>query len=150
MFIKGSAKYGRRNFAKIADDVGKPLNAVETYAATFWDANMGKKRFLEQEYDWVAKLIERGEKKIEEIKGLEQATRVFPSIFDNPWKKLEFTYVNCKDKMFTMDEDRSLLCWSFKVRIWVGFVAVLSAVTGKPDSLRFPNFVSLDTASGRP
>lgn len=123
-FIKGSAKYGRHNFEKIANDVGKPLNAVETYAAAFWDEKFGKKRFLEHEYDRVVKLIERGEKKIEEIKRLERGTRVFLSIFDNPWEELEFTYVNCKDKMFTMDEDRSLLCWAFKVRNCIGVVEV--------------------------
>jgi SWI/SNF-related matrix-associated actin-dependent regulator of chromatin subfamily A member 5 len=117
-FIKASAKYGRHNFAKIANDVGKPLNAVETYCTAFWDENMGKKRFLEHEYDRVVKMIERGEKKIEEIKRLKRGTRVFLALFDNPWEELEFTYVNCKDKMFTMDEDRSLLCWAFKVRIY--------------------------------
>jgi SWI/SNF-related matrix-associated actin-dependent regulator of chromatin subfamily A member 5 len=124
-FIKGSAKYGRQNFAKIANDVGKPQNAVETYAAAFWDETLGKKRFLEHEYDRVVKLIERGEKKIEEIKRLERGTRVFLSLFDNPWEELEFTYVNCKDKMFTMDEDRSLLCWAFKVRICAGVAVAL-------------------------
>ena len=115
-FIKGSAKYGRHNLAKIANDVAKPLNEVETYAAAFWDENMGKKRFAEHEYERVVKLIERGEKKIEEIKGLERGTRVLISLFDNPWEELEFTYINCKDKMFTLEEDRSLLCWAYKVR----------------------------------
>jgi SWI/SNF-related matrix-associated actin-dependent regulator of chromatin subfamily A member 5 len=124
-FIKGSAKYGRHNLAKIANDVGKPLNAVETYAAAFWDDNLGKKRFLEHEYDRVVKLIERGEKKIEEIKRLERGTRLFLSLFDNPWEELEFTYISCRDKMFTMDEDRSLLCWAFKVRICAGVAEAL-------------------------
>jgi len=116
-FIKGSAKYGRNDLVSIAKDVGKPLNEVETYAAAFWDENMGKKRFSEHEYDRVVKLIERGEKKIEEIRGLERGTRVLLSLFDNPWEELEFVYVNCKDKMFTTEEDRSLLCWAFKVRL---------------------------------
>ena len=114
-FIKGSAKYGRNDLASIAKDVGKPLNEVEAYAAAFWDENMGKKRFSEHEYERVIKLIERGEKKIEEIRGLERGTRILLSLFENPWEELEFTYVNCKDKMFTIEEDRSLLCWAFKV-----------------------------------
>lgn len=114
-FIKGSARHGRRDLAKIAEDVGKPLHEVETFAAAFWDENMGKKRFSEHEYERVVKLIERGEKKIEEIRKLERATRVLLSLFDNPWEELEFTYVNCKDKMFSVEEDRSLLCWAFKV-----------------------------------
>lgn len=116
-FIKASAKYGRRNFEKIAPAVGKPQSSVEDYAAAFWDdENMGKKRFSEHEYERVVKLIERGERKIEEIKGLERGTRVLLSLFDNPWVELEITHAHYKDKMFTIDEDRHLLCWAYKVR----------------------------------
>lgn len=114
-FIKGSARYGRHDIAKIAKDVDKPLEEVEKYAAAFWDENMGKQRFSEHEYERVVKLIERGEKKIEELRTLQRGTRVFLSLFDNPWEELEFTYVNCKDKMFSAEEDRYLLCWAYKV-----------------------------------
>jgi SWI/SNF-related matrix-associated actin-dependent regulator of chromatin subfamily A member 5 len=124
-FVRGSAKYGRHNLPKIANDVGKPLEEVETYASAFWDEDMGKKRFAEHEYERVVKMIERGEKKIEEIKGLERATRILISLFDNPWDELEFTYVNCKDKMFTPEEDRSLLCWAYKVSYHFGMPTIL-------------------------
>ena len=60
-------------------------------------------------------LIERGEKKIEEIKALERGTKVLVSLFANPWEELEFNFVNCKDKLFTAEEDRYLLCWTHKV-----------------------------------
>jgi SWI/SNF-related matrix-associated actin-dependent regulator of chromatin subfamily A member 5 len=138
-FIKGSARYGRSDMVKIAKDVGKPLNEVETYAAAFWDENMGKKRFSEHEYERVVKLIERGEKKIEEIRGLERGTRVLLSLFDNPWEELEFTYVNCKDKQFSMHEDRSLLCWACKYG-YGQWEAVKMAIRRSPN-FRFDYFL---------
>lgn len=135
-FLKGSARHGRNDLANIAEDVGKPLSEVEKYAAAFWDENLGKKRFSEHEYERVIKLIERGEKKIEEIRGLERSTRVLLSLFDNPWEELEFTYVNCKDKMFSIEEDRSLLCWALKVSFHFRFSNFLMA-TGSNKNARF-------------
>ena len=114
-FVKASAKYGRHNYAKIALDVGKPLSAVKTYAEAFWDSEFGKKRFSEHEYERVVKLIEKGEKRIEDIKGLQRGTKLLISLFENPWTELQFTHVNTKDKKFTPDEDRYLLCAAEKV-----------------------------------
>ena len=115
-FVKLSAKFGRDNaLSKIALELAKSEQAVKEFTDAFW-GDIGKSRISEHEYDRVVKLIERGEKKIEEIKGLERGTKVLVSLFDNPWKELEFTHINCKDKMFTLDEDRYLLCWARKVR----------------------------------
>lgn len=114
LFVKGSATYGRDAYDKIALEVGRPENEVIEFATAFW-GELGKSRIAEHEYDRVSKLVERGEKKIDETKNLERATAVLVSHFDNPWEELEFTYVNCKDKMFTAEEDRHLLCWSRKV-----------------------------------
>jgi SWI/SNF-related matrix-associated actin-dependent regulator of chromatin subfamily A member 5 len=116
-FTKACARYGRHSFSKIALEVGKPTGCVEAYAKAFWDEDIGKKRFSENEYDRNVKMIERGEKKIELIKVLETATTTFISLFDNPWVELEFTFVNVKDKLFTLEEDRHLLCWAHKVSI---------------------------------
>jgi Superfamily II DNA/RNA helicases, SNF2 family len=114
-FIRASAKYGRHMYSKIAAEVGKTQAIVEAYAVAFWDENFGKKRFSENEYERAVKRIEQGEKKLHTIKVLETATERLVSLFDNPWQELEFTYVNVKDKIFTVDEDRHLLCWSHKV-----------------------------------
>jgi SWI/SNF-related matrix-associated actin-dependent regulator of chromatin subfamily A member 5 len=116
LFVKGSATYGRDAFDKIAVEVGQPESDVVEFATAFW-GEIGRRRIAEHEYDRVSKLVERGEKKIEEMKNLERATSVLVSHFDNPWEELEFTYINCKDKMFTAEEDRHLLCWSRKVRM---------------------------------
>jgi SWI/SNF-related matrix-associated actin-dependent regulator of chromatin subfamily A member 5 len=114
-FVKLSAKFGRSNaLDKIALQLGKTEEEVKVFIDSFW-GELGKSRIAEHEYDRVVKLIERGEKKIQEIKDLERGTLALVSHFDNPWKELEFTYVNCKDKMFTAEEDRHLLCWTRKV-----------------------------------
>jgi SWI/SNF-related matrix-associated actin-dependent regulator of chromatin subfamily A member 5 len=115
-FCKASAVHGRSDFQKIAIDIGKTDEEVKEFADAFW-GDRGKSRISEHEYDRVVKLIERGEKKIGEVQGLERGTKVLISLFDNPWRELEFTYVNCKDKTFTAEEDRYLLCWTRKVRI---------------------------------
>jgi SWI/SNF-related matrix-associated actin-dependent regulator of chromatin subfamily A member 5 len=114
-FWKGSARHGRNQFEKLAIEIGKPVAVVQEYAAAFW-GDWGKTRIAEHEYDRVVKFIERGEKKIDEIEGLERGTRLLVSLFANPWEELEFSYVNCKDKLFTIEEDRHLLCWTRKVR----------------------------------
>ena len=113
-FVKASATFGRDAIDKIALAVGLPENVVVEFAAAFW-GEIGKNRIAGHEYDRVCKLVERGEKKIEEMKNLERATSILVYHFDNPWEELEFTYVNCKDKMFTIEEDRHLLCWARKV-----------------------------------
>lgn len=115
-FVKGSARFGRNEFEKIAYEVGKSEDAVKVFAAAFW-GELGESRMSEHERDKAIKLIERGEKKLGEIKGLERGTRILVSLFDNPWEELEFTHVNCKDKLFTAEEDRHLLCWTRKVRM---------------------------------
>jgi len=115
-FVKANGKYGRSNYAKIANDVGKPVSAIQAYSEAFWSDSFGKKRFTEHEYDRVVKSIEKGEKKIDDIKGLQRGTRVLISLFENPWHELQFTHVNTKDKKFTAEEDRWLLCWAHKVR----------------------------------
>ena len=115
-FIKASANYGRNNYSKIALEVGKPETAIKSYSKAFFDVSFGKKRVSEHEYDRAVKSIERKEKRLEDVKGLRRGTEVFLSLFDNPWRELEFTHVNCKDKVFTINEDRYLLCWAHKVR----------------------------------
>ena len=120
-FVKASAKYGRANYVKIANDVGKPVSAVQTYSEAFFDEEFGKKRFSEHEYDRIVKIIEKGEKKIGDMKGLQRGIAVLISLFENPWVELQFTHYNMKDinkdKKFTPQEDRFLLCWAHKVSV---------------------------------
>jgi SWI/SNF-related matrix-associated actin-dependent regulator of chromatin subfamily A member 5 len=113
-FVRASARYGRDELVKIALEVGKTTEEVKAYSDAFW-GDSGKARFSEHEYDRVIKLIEKGEKKLREIRALETATEKFVSLFDNPWEEIEFTHADTKGKLFSADNDRYLLCWTHKV-----------------------------------
>eukprot|EP00531_Pseudo-nitzschia_arenysensis_P000181 CAMPEP_0116124966 /NCGR_PEP_ID=MMETSP0329-20121206/5561_1 /TAXON_ID=697910 /ORGANISM="Pseudo-nitzschia arenysensis, Strain B593" /LENGTH=1458 /DNA_ID=CAMNT_0003618979 /DNA_START=160 /DNA_END=4536 /DNA_ORIENTATION=- len=115
-FIKASAKHGRSDTAKIAVEVGKSEAQVIEYSNAFWGA-VGKERFSEHEYNRVSNLVAKGEKKLADIKALRRGVQVFVSLFDNPWENLQFTHVNTKDKLFSADNDRYLLCWTHKYGI---------------------------------
>jgi SWI/SNF-related matrix-associated actin-dependent regulator of chromatin subfamily A member 5 len=137
-FLRGSARHGRQAYDRIAVDVGKSEDEVRQYAEAFW-GDIGQTRIMDTEYERATKSIERGEKKINEVTSLERATRIFVSLFDNPWDELQFTHVNCKDKMFTVEEDRFLLCWARKY----GFgqwMAIKMAVRRNPN-FRFDYFL---------
>jgi SWI/SNF-related matrix-associated actin-dependent regulator of chromatin subfamily A member 5 len=114
-FVRASAAFGRSDLKQIALEVGKSEAEVKRFADCFW-GEIGRTRISEHEYERVERLVSKGEKKISEIRALERGTRVLVSHFSNPWQELEFVHVNCKDKMFSMDEDRHLLCWTRKVR----------------------------------
>ena len=115
-FIKASAKYGRSDIAKIASEVGKSESHVVEYSNAFW-GDIGKERFSEHEYNRVSNLVGKGEKKLADTKALRRGVAVLVSLFDNPWENLQFTHVNTKDKLFSADNDRYLLCWTQKVSI---------------------------------
>ncbi|KAL7579857.1 hypothetical protein ACA910_004869 [Epithemia clementina (nom. ined.)] len=112
-FWKSCARYGRHATEKIAFEVGKSELDVKAFSDAFW-GEIGKTRISAHEYEKTVKYIERGEKRINDLLKLERGTRVFVSLFDNPWEELEFVHVNCSDKMFTAEEDRHLLCWTRK------------------------------------
>uniref|UniRef100_A0A7S2V7T2 Chromatin-remodeling complex ATPase chain n=1 Tax=Entomoneis paludosa TaxID=265537 RepID=A0A7S2V7T2_9STRA len=112
-FWKSCQRYGRQALEKIALEVGKSEADVKTYADAFW-GELGQTRISKSEYENKVKAIEKGEKKINELRKLERGTRVFVSLFDNPWEELEFVHSNSSDKMFTAEEDRYLLCWTWK------------------------------------
>ena len=137
-FLRGSAKHGRENYAMIAVDVGKSEEEVRLYGEAFW-GEWGQSRISAAEYERATKAIERGEKKINEVTVLERATRTLVSLFDNPWDELQFTHVNAKDKMFTVEEDRHLLCWARKYG-YGQWMAIKMAVRRNPN-FRFDYFL---------
>ena len=137
-FLKASARHSRENYALIALDVGKTEEEIRQYAEAFW-GELGRTRIPEAEYERATKAIERGEKKINEVSVLERATRIFVSLFDNPWDELQFIHVNCKDKMFTAEEDRHLLCLTRKYG-YGQWMAIKMAVRRNPN-FRFDYFL---------
>jgi len=123
-FIKASAKNGRSDTTKIASEVGKSEAQVIEYSDAF-GGEIGKERFSEHEYNRVSNLVAKGEKKLADIKALMLGVKVFISLFDNPWENLQFTHVNTKDKLFSADNDRYLLCWTHKVSFFANILKLL-------------------------
>mmetsp|Transcript_46834 Transcript_46834/g.53157 ORF Transcript_46834/g.53157 Transcript_46834/m.53157 type:complete len:1469 (+) Transcript_46834:105-4511(+) len=137
-FTKASAKHGRSDTTKIAYEVGKSEAEVIEYADAFW-GEIGKERFSEHEYDRVANLVAKGEKKIAEIKALRRGVKAFISIFDNPWAEIEFTHVNTRDKLFSAENDRYLLCWAQKYGI--GQWGAIKMAIRRSSQFRFDYFL---------
>ena len=107
-FIRASAKYGRFENEKIARDIQMPADQVKRYAETYW--SQGPEVFGVDEWESKLKQIEKGEKKIEEIQRLTDATAKLISQFKNPWEELTFRTFGTAGKIFNTAEDRFLLC----------------------------------------
>jgi SWI/SNF-related matrix-associated actin-dependent regulator of chromatin subfamily A member 5 len=107
-FIRASAKYGRKNYSRISKDTGFPSEEVERYATSFW--SRGHEFLAAVDWDRYTKQIEKGEKKLEEISRLTDATEKLIGLFENPWEELTFRHVGNQGRIFNALEDRYLLC----------------------------------------
>ena len=105
-FIKASAKYGRRDYARIAADVGKEEAAVAHYAGLFWER---APIALGAEFENVLKKVEKGERKLGEIERLTKATAKFLGLWDDPLSSLAFRFMGSHGHVYGPDEDRHLL-----------------------------------------
>jgi SWI/SNF-related matrix-associated actin-dependent regulator of chromatin subfamily A member 5 len=107
-FVKASAKYGRKQHEKISEDIHKPVEEVVRYAKTFWEE--GPNTFNPTEWERIMKQVEKGEKRLEEIDRLTEATGRLIGLFSDPWEELCFRNVNTQGRIFHSVEDRYLLC----------------------------------------
>lgn len=105
-FVKASAKYGRTQYDKIAQEIGKTEEAVTAYSAVFWEK--GEKEFSAAEWDKIVKNVEKGEKKLEDIARLTKATQELIARFKNPWEELTFQSggPQGREKQYSTEEDR--------------------------------------------
>lgn len=71
--MQASAKYGRASYDKIAVDVGKTEEEVARYGQVFWAK--GEKELNEVEWKKIVNMVEKGEKKLEDIARLTKATQ---------------------------------------------------------------------------
>jgi len=107
-FVKASAKYGRNQYARISEDIGRPVEDITRYANVFW--SKGPEQLPATEWERVTKQIEKGEKRLEEIERLTIATARLVSSFNDPWEELTFRHVGGQGRLFNAVEDRYLLC----------------------------------------
>ena len=114
-FIKHSSKFGRTAYERICQGMGnKLLEEVKDFSLKFWDPLIGKARISEKEYDRAVLSVERGEKKLVEIKNMETATSTLLAMFQNPWQNFQWSKTTARDRQFTAEEDRFLICCAEK------------------------------------
>ncbi|KAF2840227.1 putative SNF2 family helicase/ATPase [Patellaria atrata CBS 101060] len=106
-FINGSAKYGRKNYAGIAEEVdGKNAEEIEEYAKVFW------KRYKEL-HNWERhiSIIEEGEERTRKIEHQQYLLRKKMSMYRVPLQQLKINYSvsTTNKKVYTEEEDRFLL-----------------------------------------
>jgi len=107
-FCKNCGKFGRGEYDKIARELQLPVEEVERYSRVFW--SRGAHFLGEDEYSQKVKLIEKGEKHLEEIQRLTNATAKLIGCFEDPWEELTFRHSGSANRIFNAAEDRFLLC----------------------------------------
>ncbi|KAF2092225.1 hypothetical protein K490DRAFT_31930 [Saccharata proteae CBS 121410] len=106
-FINGSAKYGRKNYKMIEDEVdGKNAAQIEEYAKVFW------KKYREiANFEKHIAAIEAGEELIRKIERQRQLLREKLKRYRAPLQQLKLNYSvsTTNKKVYTEEEDRFLL-----------------------------------------
>ncbi|EPE34187.1 P-loop containing nucleoside triphosphate hydrolase [Glarea lozoyensis ATCC 20868] len=106
-FINGSAKYGRKNFPMIAEEVdGKTESEIKAYAKVFWQ------RYTEiADYSKYVGLIEAGEEKTRKMEHQRLMLRKKMQQYRVPLQQLKLNYSvsTTNKKVYTEEEDRFLL-----------------------------------------
>lgn len=106
-FINGSGKFGRKDYAGIATEMGsKEADEVKTYAAVFWQ------RYTEiTDYTKHLKVIEDGEERTRRIEQQRKLLRKKMQQYRVPLQQLKINYSvsTTNKKVYTEEEDRFLL-----------------------------------------
>jgi SWI/SNF-related matrix-associated actin-dependent regulator of chromatin subfamily A member 5 len=106
-FINGSAKYGRKDYEQIADEVdSKTPEEIKAYAKVFWQ------RYTEiADYSKYISLIEAGEEKTRKMEHQRKMLRKKMQQYRVPLQQLKINYSvsTTNKKVYTEEEDRFLL-----------------------------------------
>lgn len=106
-FINGSAKYGRKDYDAIADEVdSKTAEEIKSYAKVFWQ------RYTEiADYSKYISLIEAGEEKTRKMEHQRKMLRKKMQQYRVPLQQLKINYSvsTTNKKVYTEEEDRFLL-----------------------------------------
>ncbi|KAI1006722.1 ISWI chromatin-remodeling complex ATPase [Podosphaera aphanis] len=106
-FINGSAKYGRKDYKSISDEVdNKSEQEIKEYAKVFWS------RYTElTDYSKYIGLIEAGEEKLRKAEHQRKMLRKKMSQYRVPLQQLKVNYSvsTTNKKVYTEEEDRFLL-----------------------------------------
>ena len=106
-FINGSARYGRKNYDGIAEEVdGKNAKEIKEYAQVFWQ------KYTEiQDYPKYIGTIEAGEEKARKLNHQRKMLKRKMEMYRVPLQQLKLNYSvsTTNKKVYTEEEDRFLL-----------------------------------------
>ncbi|XP_024528171.1 ISWI chromatin-remodeling complex ATPase CHR11 [Selaginella moellendorffii] len=110
-FVRGCEKYGRFDFASIANEMeGKTEEEVERYCRVF------QERYKElNDYDRILRAIERGEARIARKDEIMRTIGKKLDRYKNPWQELKIQYGQNKGKLYNEECDRFLICMTNKL-----------------------------------
>jgi hypothetical protein len=110
-FIKGCEKFGRKQYAQIASEIGtKTPQQVKEYSSVFWN------RYDEiNNYEKYIKGIEAGENKLMRLETYAHHLATKVGRYQNPLQQLTIKYgPGAKGKSFTEEEDIFIVCMMHK------------------------------------
>ncbi|KAL9054144.1 MAG: hypothetical protein Q9162_004327 [Coniocarpon cinnabarinum] len=114
-FINGSGRYGRHNWSGIEREVdGKTADEIEEYASVFWE-----KYHEIENAEKLIQTIEDGEAKLAKVETQKRLLRKKMKSVRNPLYqlKIEYSVSTTNKKVYTLEEDRFLLCMMDKYGI---------------------------------
>ncbi|KAF2801049.1 hypothetical protein K505DRAFT_43387 [Melanomma pulvis-pyrius CBS 109.77] len=106
-FLNGSAKFGRKNFAGISEEVdGKEADEIEQYAKVFW-----KKYKTLDNWQKYINVVEEGEARVRHTEERKRLLREKIASCRMPLQQLviKYTVSTTNKKVYTEEEDRFLL-----------------------------------------
>lgn len=146
-FVRGCERYGRDDFASIADELGgtKTVDEIQTYARTFWER-------LDELHDSekIVQRIEEGEKRREKVSKTENILKRKINAYRLPQQQLKINYGSgaAKGKGWSEEEDRFLLIHLSKFGLSTEdcYDRIRSAIS-KEDMFRFDWFIRSRTSA---
>jgi len=112
-FCRACERHGRKNLEAIWQDMGetKTFEEVKAYSESFW------KKGPSHLENWakIKKSIEEGEVKIVRRQEMEKALALKCERYEDPWRELEIAYAGNRGKAFTEEEDRWLVCMTWRL-----------------------------------
>jgi len=112
LYIKLCEKHGRTDIKAIISGMAqyKSSAQVKRYHAVFWN------RYTEiSDHERYLKRIEEGEGRILKLKEISKTVAWKYKKYGNPWRDMTIMYGSTKTKTFTEEEDRFILCMTYKL-----------------------------------
>eukprot|EP01094_Clydonella_sp_ATCC50884_P011180 TRINITY_DN2098_c0_g1_i2.p1 TRINITY_DN2098_c0_g1~~TRINITY_DN2098_c0_g1_i2.p1 ORF type:complete len:532 (-),score=181.27 TRINITY_DN2098_c0_g1_i2:92-1687(-) len=109
-FVRGCENFGRKAYPQIAEEVGKTEAEIKKYSKAFW-----KNVESIPGYERIVGNIEKGEQRLQKTAHMCEALAEKVDEYKDPWTQLALDYPAGKQKQFTEEADRFLLCMTYRL-----------------------------------